>query len=157
MFQAVPPPIIRSTKLYVQRQVLSNQWDEMKLCSISSTIAAGSSIGLTISDAVCTVLCSWWWAEETPETCRASYGNKQIEKMLLLVGCTLEIHLRCTNIWTSNLQVPRRATNRKTSWSISFKKKVFHSMEFIIWMHDFRLSPRSRWELRSSVLLRSES
>jgi len=32
--------------------------DEMKLCSISSTIAAGSSIGLTIPDAVCTVLCS---------------------------------------------------------------------------------------------------
>jgi hypothetical protein len=25
MFQAVPPPIIRSTKLYIQRQVLSNQ------------------------------------------------------------------------------------------------------------------------------------
>jgi hypothetical protein len=32
--------------------------DEMELGSISSTIAAGSSIGLTISDAVCTVLCS---------------------------------------------------------------------------------------------------
>ena len=26
MLQAVPPPIIRSTKLYVQRQVLSNQY-----------------------------------------------------------------------------------------------------------------------------------
>ena len=26
MFQTVPPPIIRSTKLYVQRQVLSNQY-----------------------------------------------------------------------------------------------------------------------------------
>ena len=26
MFQAVPPPIIRSTKLYLQRQVLSNQY-----------------------------------------------------------------------------------------------------------------------------------
>ena len=26
MFQAVPPPIIRSTKLYVQRKVLSNQY-----------------------------------------------------------------------------------------------------------------------------------
>ena len=26
MFQAVPPPIIRSTKLHVQRQVLSNQY-----------------------------------------------------------------------------------------------------------------------------------
>jgi hypothetical protein len=44
--------------------------------SISSTIAAGSSIILTIPDAVCTVLCSWWWAEEPPETCRAIYRNK---------------------------------------------------------------------------------
>ena len=26
MFQAVPPPIIRSTELYIQRQVLSNQY-----------------------------------------------------------------------------------------------------------------------------------
>jgi hypothetical protein len=68
--------------------------------SISSTIATGSSIGLTISDAVCTVLCSWWWAEKLPETCRAIYKNKYIEKTLHLVGCTLEIYLRCTDIWT---------------------------------------------------------
>jgi hypothetical protein len=40
MFQAVPPPIIRSTKLYIQRY------------SIPSTIAAGSSIVLTIPDSV---------------------------------------------------------------------------------------------------------
>jgi hypothetical protein len=44
--------------------------------SISSTIAYGSSIDLTILDAVCTTLCSWWWAEEPPETCRAIYRNK---------------------------------------------------------------------------------
>jgi len=24
----------------------------------------------------CTVLCSWWWAEKPPETCRANYRNK---------------------------------------------------------------------------------
>ena len=61
MFQAVPPSIIRSTKLYIRRQVLSNQYCSLLLswmCSISSTIAAGSSIGLTIPDVVCTVLCS---------------------------------------------------------------------------------------------------
>jgi hypothetical protein len=44
--------------------------------SISLTIAAGSSIGLTIPDAVCTVSCSRWWAEELPKTCRAIYKNK---------------------------------------------------------------------------------
>jgi len=41
MFQAVPPPTIRSTKLYIQLQVLSTNGTH-----ISSTIAAGSSIGL---------------------------------------------------------------------------------------------------------------
>jgi len=91
-FQAVPPFIIRSTKLYIQRQVLLNQY----CCS-----AAGSSIGLTIPDAARTVLCSYWWAEEPPETCRAIYRNKQIEKTLNLLGSTLEIYLRCTDIWTS--------------------------------------------------------
>ena len=35
-----------------------------------------SSIGLIIADAVCSVLCSWWWAEEPPETRRAIYRNK---------------------------------------------------------------------------------
>ena len=51
MFQAIPPPIIRSTKLYIQRQVIVRPMllpaaivEEM---SISSTIAAGSSIDLT--------------------------------------------------------------------------------------------------------------
>ena len=65
--------------------------DEMELRSISSTIAAGSSIGLIIPDAVCRVSCSWWWAEEPPETFRAIYRNKLIEKTLHLFGCTLKI------------------------------------------------------------------
>jgi len=109
-FQAFPPPIIMSIKLYIQRQVLSNQycclllpWMRWNVSSISSTITASSSIGLTIPDAVCTVLSSWWWAEETPETCRAIYRNKYIDKTLHLVGCTSEIYLRCTDIRTSDL------------------------------------------------------
>ena len=57
MFQAIPPPIIKSTKLYIQRQVLSNQYC-LERSSISSTTAAGSSIGLTVPDALCIVLCS---------------------------------------------------------------------------------------------------
>jgi len=56
---------------------VSVRWARIEdLRSISSTTAAGSSIDLTIPDAVCTVLCSWWWAEEPPETCRAIYINK---------------------------------------------------------------------------------
>jgi len=82
MFQAVPPPIIRSTELYIQSQVLSKQCcclllqQHRQASSISSTIAAGSSTALTIPDALCTVLCCCWWAEEPPETCRAIYRNK---------------------------------------------------------------------------------
>jgi len=83
MFQEVSSPINRSTKLYIQSQVLSKQycclllsWMRWGHSSISSTIAAGSGIVLTIPDAVCTVLCSWRWAEEPPEPCRAIYRNK---------------------------------------------------------------------------------
>jgi len=64
MFHAVPPTIIRSTKLYIHCQVLSNQycclllswmrWNSMEFHLIHDS----SSIGLTIPDAVCTVLCS---------------------------------------------------------------------------------------------------
>jgi len=31
--------------------------------SISSTVAASSSIGLTVPETVCTVMCSWWWTD----------------------------------------------------------------------------------------------
>jgi hypothetical protein len=60
MFQAVPLPIIRSTKLYIQHQVLSNQYCCLLLSWMrwNSMIAAGSSTGLTLPDAVCTVLYS---------------------------------------------------------------------------------------------------
>jgi hypothetical protein len=46
------------------------------LCNKYGLIHDRSSIGLTILDAACTVLYSWWWAEEPPETCRAIYRNK---------------------------------------------------------------------------------
>jgi hypothetical protein len=52
MFQPVPPPIIRSTELYIQLQVLSNNTaascyrERDGLNSISSTVAASSNIAL---------------------------------------------------------------------------------------------------------------
>ena len=50
MFKAVPPPIIRSTQLYIQLQVLSTDtaascYRGRDGCAISSTVAASSSIG----------------------------------------------------------------------------------------------------------------
>ena len=71
-------------------------------------IAAGSSIGLTIPDAVRTVLCPRWWAEEPPETCREIYRNKRIEKTLHLVGCTLQIssiYLNNFMTWCSGREI----------------------------------------------------
>ena len=50
MFQAVPPPIIRSTQLYIQLQLLSTNIAASCYCgrdgtrAISSTVAASSSI-----------------------------------------------------------------------------------------------------------------
>ena len=49
MFQAVPPPIIRSTELHIQLQVLSTNTaataDEMERSCISSKTATSSCIG----------------------------------------------------------------------------------------------------------------
>jgi len=39
---------------------------------------------LLISEAVCRVMCSWWWAEELPETCRAFI---EINKLRNFASC----------------------------------------------------------------------
>jgi len=57
MFQTVFPSIIRNTKLLPAASL--------------ARLAAGNSVGLTNRDAVCAVLCSWWWAENLSETCTA--------------------------------------------------------------------------------------
>jgi hypothetical protein len=40
--------------------------------------------------AVCTVLNSWWWTERLSETCRVLYQINKFEKLVHLVGCTIE-------------------------------------------------------------------
>jgi len=37
-------------------------------------------------------MCSWWWAKEPPETCRASAEINKSKKTLHLVGCNLEFY-----------------------------------------------------------------
>jgi hypothetical protein len=37
-------------------------------------------------EAVCTVMCSWWWAEEPPETYRASVKINKFKKHCILLG-----------------------------------------------------------------------
>ena len=105
MLQAVPPPNIRSTELYIQLQVLSTNtaascyrgWDGTPFHLIHDS--SKQQYWLTIPEAVCTVLCSWWWAEEPPATCTASVGiNKS--RNIASCWCKLEIHavLSCTHI-----------------------------------------------------------
>jgi hypothetical protein len=43
-----------------------------------STTATGGSKAWQVPNAVYTVLRSWWWAEDPPETCRAFHRNKYI-------------------------------------------------------------------------------
>jgi len=66
----------------------------------TTVVAASSSICWQYLKPVCTVMCSWWWAEETPETCRASV---KINKPRNVASCWLQfgIILRCTDIWMS--------------------------------------------------------
>ena len=42
---------------------------------------------LTIPEVVCKMMCSWWWAEEPPETCRASV---EINKSKNVASCWLQ-------------------------------------------------------------------
>ena len=60
MFRAMSSPIIRSTWLYLQLLILN-----------TDTAACRRQYRWTISEAVNTVECSWWWAKTLPETCRA--------------------------------------------------------------------------------------
>jgi hypothetical protein len=41
---------------------------------------------LTIPEAVCMVMFSWWWAEEPPETCRASVKINKFKKHCILLA-----------------------------------------------------------------------
>jgi len=71
MFQAVSSPIIRSTKLYIQRQVFVRPM----------LLPAAVVEEMEVPDVVYTYLCSWWWVEEPPETCRASCEQTKLRKV----------------------------------------------------------------------------
>jgi hypothetical protein len=57
----------------------------------SPTLAVAAS-KLDITNGVCTVLNSWWWAEKLPETCRALVAIKKNCITLDLVGILERIH-----------------------------------------------------------------
>ena len=77
MFQAMSSPIVRSTWLYLQLMILSTDiaagwchgWDGTPFNRIHDTNR--QQYRWTISEAEKTVKYSWWWAQTSPETCRA--------------------------------------------------------------------------------------
>jgi len=69
MFRAVFPPIIRSSRLYIQQQAFVRQI--LLSASKQTTVSVWQ-----MPVAVCTVSNSWWWAERPPETCSVSFHNK---------------------------------------------------------------------------------
>ena len=77
MFRVMSSPIIRSTWLYLQLLILSTDtaarwchgWDGTAFHLIHDT--SQQQYRWTISEAVNTVKCSWWWAKISPETCSA--------------------------------------------------------------------------------------
>ena len=62
-------PCIVDMISWLQSTRCSCFWLFISTCS--ATIPACSSIGWQYLKLKCTVICSWWWAEEPPETCRA--------------------------------------------------------------------------------------
>jgi len=59
-------------------------------CTNFSSLFWNDYLYVSNSSTVCTLLDSWWWAEELFETCRVSFQNK-FEKLLHLVGFTIRI------------------------------------------------------------------
>jgi hypothetical protein len=67
MFRTVSPSIIRSLRLCIEHHTIQVLW----------ILASKQPRNLyDISDAVCTVLGSWWWTERPPETCSVLFQNK---------------------------------------------------------------------------------
>jgi hypothetical protein len=116
--------------------------EELELSSSSSTIVAGSGISLKNPDAVCTVLSSWWWAEDPPETCRAFCRNKWYIYKVASCWLCLGIHLLYTDLrmsrsgQSSSMILPAKKSFtlllRKTSYQSKYLPKMLtESFRFI--------------------------
>jgi len=74
--------------------------------------AASSSIGW-LPEAVCTIVCSWWWAQEPPETCKASVKINKFKKNCILLAvicnyityCNRKTYSGNAHYWSSAWQL----------------------------------------------------
>jgi len=65
-------PIIRSSKLHIQRQLFVRP-----ILLPAASLARVTAVSVwQIPDTVYAVLSSWWWTEKPSKKCRASYRNK---------------------------------------------------------------------------------
>jgi len=93
------------------------------------TIYLTISLQLTIPEAVCTVMCSWWWAEEPPQTCRASV---KINKWRKVASCWMWFGI--LSIWI----FMHLATRQSRMESLSNSRSLQSVTEFAvrkIWYH----------------------
>ena len=113
MFRTVFPSIIRSLRLYIQQQtcllLYVQSWtpddgreDRPKHveCHSKTKLLQTAISFWHMSVAVCTVLNSWWWTERPSETCRVSFQNTIIDKLVYLVGFTIEIKILSCDRWS---------------------------------------------------------
>ena len=105
VFWVVTPPIIRSRyKCNYSIWHWSTISATFHYSSNFSTVVEGSRDGL-ISTRCCnySYMCSWWWVELQPETCRAVYRNTGLLQMT--VGVLTTCHTQYT--WDRSTQLHR--------------------------------------------------
>ena len=96
MFRAMLSPIIRSTWLYLQLLIKSTHVAAVRCHGRDGTQfhlvhdTGRQQHGWTISEAVNTVKCSWWWAKASPETCRADWVQINKPKICILLVINYE-------------------------------------------------------------------
>ena len=67
-FWYCPPMLLLAGVAYTQHQPAATS---VVSCSYSDMLHPSLQHRWTIPEAVVTVICSWWWAKASPETCRA--------------------------------------------------------------------------------------
>ena len=73
----VPAAVPSHPHLPAAVPILGKEWYRLQFHLIHDS--SQQQYWSTIPEAVCTVMCSWWWVEELPETCTASVErNKSI-------------------------------------------------------------------------------
>jgi hypothetical protein len=86
--------------LHVSCDSIAHHQEHITVFTASGIVHRYQQYRWTITDAVNTVMCSWWWTTESPETCRADW-NKQIKNswVLLVVICN---YTKSNFTWNQN-------------------------------------------------------